>query len=72
MEVRLYATLRENRGKTAPVDWVEGMDGNALLAALGIAPGDVSIFLINGVHSKPDAALGADDVIALFPPVGGG
>jgi len=72
MEVRLYATLRENRGKTAQIDWYEGMDGYALLTALDIAPGDVSIFLINGVHSKPDVTLGADDVIALFPPVGGG
>ena len=42
------------------------------LAALDIAIADVSIFFINGVHSKPDATLSADEVIALFPPVGGG
>jgi len=72
MEVRLFATLREDRGKVADVPWREGIDGYALLAELGIATEDAAIFLINGVHSKPDAALKPDDVIAIFPPVGGG
>ena len=52
--------------------WYEGMDGHALLDTLGIAVDDAAIFLINGVSSRPDAILKADDVIALFPPVGGG
>jgi len=72
MEVRLFATLREGRGNAADVPWCEGMDGHALLKTLGIAADDVAIFLINGVASEPDAALKADDIIALFPPVGGG
>jgi len=72
MEVRLFATLRENHGKTVDVPWHDGMDGYALFNTLGLAPEDVSIFLINGLNSKPDAMLKADDIIALFPPVGGG
>ena len=72
MEVRLFATLRENRGKIVDVQWSEGMDGNALLGLLELAHEDVALFLINGTHSKPDALLKADDIIALFPPVGGG
>jgi len=72
MEVRLFATLRKNRDKVVQVAWQEGMNGLTLLAALGIAVEDVSVFLINGANSKPDTPLKADDIIALFPPVGGG
>ena len=72
MEVRLFATLRENREKTVQVQWYEGMDGYALLATLGIPAEQVSIFLINGRHSKFDTHLYDSDIIALFPPVGGG
>ena len=72
MEVRLFATLRGERDKVTKVEWQEGMDGYALLAELDIAPEDVSMFLINGMNSKPDTLLKADDTIALFPPVGGG
>jgi len=73
MEVRLFATLRDKHGwKTSSAQWHEGVDGHALLNALGIAPDDVAIFLINGMHSQLDAPIKADDVIALFPPLGGG
>ena len=68
----MFATLRVGRDKVVDVPWREGMDGYALLDSLGIGPKDVSIFLINGVASSCDTALKADDVIALFPPVGGG
>jgi len=72
MEVRLFATLRENRGKVQQIQWQDGMDGYAVLSVLNIPPEEVAIFLINGAHSKPDAAVKPNDVIALFPPVGGG
>ncbi|MCL2568430.1 MAG: MoaD/ThiS family protein [Oscillospiraceae bacterium] len=72
MEVRLFATLREKREKVVDVPWTPGLDGYALLGTLGIAPEDVAIFLINGVHHRLDAPLNAEDVVALFPPVGGG
>lgn len=72
MEVRLFATLREGREKVVNVPWHDGMDGFFLLTQLGIPAADVAIFLINGVHNKLDAQLKADDVVALFPPVGGG
>jgi len=72
MEVRLFATLREGRGKEADIPWHDGLDGHAVLNALGIETGDVKIFLINGIHNNPDAKLKPDDIIALFPAVGGG
>jgi molybdopterin converting factor small subunit len=72
MEVRLFATLRENRENTFQADWHEGLDGYALLKSLDIATEDAAIFLINGRHSRFDVPLSADDIIAIFPPVGGG
>ena len=72
MEVRLFATLRENRDKVVDIPWRKDMDGYALLTALSLTAEDVAIFLINGAHSKLDSVLKADDIVALFPPVGGG
>ena len=72
MEVRLFATLRENRGSILHVDWHENMDGSALLESLNIPAEDAAIFLVNGKHSQLNVSLNADDVVAIFPPVGGG
>ena len=72
LEVRLFATLRENREKIAHIDWSEGMTGLDVLSELDIPRKEVAIFLINGAHSSPEAPLSPDDIIAVFPPVGGG
>ena len=72
MEVRLFAYFRDNRKKVEDIPWVEGIDGYALLDALDIAADDVSIFLVNGHRKDPSIKLNPDDMIALFPPVGGG
>ena len=72
MVVKLFATLREGRGKETDIPWHEGTDGYAILKALALKPGDVKIFLVNGMHSKFEVKLKPDDVISLFPAVGGG
>ena len=72
VEVRLFATLRDNREKVSDIPWRETITGRDVLGSLGIDPEDVSIFLVNGVRSNPDVKLKPDDIIALFPPVGGG
>jgi len=72
MEVQLFATLRDGRGKTADIQWYEGIDGHAILKELLLEPEDVKIFLINGIHNKPEAIIKQDDIVALFPAVGGG
>ena len=72
MEVRLFASLREGRGKTAQVDWYDGITGRAILEKIGISSDDVAIFLINGKNAELDDVLSQDDVVSFFPPVGGG
>ncbi|MCL2618864.1 MAG: MoaD/ThiS family protein [Defluviitaleaceae bacterium] len=72
MEVKLFASLRENRGKTMHINWHDGIDGRTVMERLGIEPSAVSIYLINGKNSPVDTALAENDVVSLFPPVGGG
>ena len=72
MEIGLFASLREGRSNTANVQWVEGMDGYALLSALDIAAEDVAIFLVNGNRKELNTKLNNNDIVALFPPIGGG
>ena len=43
-----------------------------IIAKLDIPPEEVSILLINGFHQKPESPVKDGDVVALFPPVGGG
>lgn len=44
----------------------------AIIRHLNIPAEEVAILLINGFHNKPDATVKAGDVVAIFPPVGGG
>ncbi len=72
IEVRFFATLRENRGKIVHLDAPGISKAGDILQHFGIIPEDVAILLINGRHSKPGDGVSDGDVIALFPPVGGG
>lgn len=72
IEVRFFATLRENRGKVAQLS----ADGIAVAGDIlwhyKIPVEEVSILLINGFHSKPEDKVKDGDIVSLFPPVGGG
>lgn len=72
IEVRLFATLREGRGKIFSLDSQNYKCGKDILKEFQIPEAEVAIFLINGFHSKPEDPVKDGDVIALFPPVGGG
>ena len=43
-----------------------------ILALMSIPKEEVSILLINGFHQKPETPVKDGDIVALFPPVGGG
>lgn len=72
IEVRLYATLREGRGKIVMLEPEKAANARAVLNHLEIPVEDVAILLINGFHRKPEDTVKDGDVLALFPPVGGG
>lgn len=72
IEARLFATLREDRGKKVDLDLPAGSSPRDVLRALAIAEPDVAILLVNGRDADPLHALADGDVVSLFPPVGGG
>lgn len=72
IEVRLFATFRENREKIIHLPEKDHKDARSVIEAVSIPVDDVAILLINGQHSKPESPVQNGDVVALFPPVGGG
>ena len=72
IEVRVFATLRQGRDKVTMLP-PEGIATAAdILSLLDIPAEEVSILLIHGFHRKPESPVQDGDIVALFPPVGGG
>ena len=72
IEVRLFATLREGRGKVQMLDVSDISVAGDIVRHLNIPAEEVAILLINGFHQKPETPVKDGDVVAIFPPVGGG
>lgn len=72
IEVRLFAALREGRGKKIFLEPNSVVQADDVLHCCNMKEEDVSIFLINGFHAKLNAAVKDEDVVSIFPPVGGG
>lgn len=70
--VRLFATLRQNRGKTLELALPAGAAIEQALKELDIAECDAAILLCNGRHAQLTDRLQAGDTLSIFPPVGGG
>ncbi len=70
--VKLFATLRTNREKIMTMDLPDKGTTGHILKELGIPKEDVAIIMINGRGAKVDQALKDQDVVGIFPPVGGG
>lgn len=72
VEVRLFATLRKDRGKRVELEAEPGVSPAELIDRLGIPHEEVAILLINGRRGSLDAHLEPGDYLSVFPPVGGG
>lgn len=72
IEVRLFATFREGRDKVSFLDSRDFKSAGDIIEHLKIQRNEVSILLINGRYSAVDAPVNDGDILALFPPVGGG
>lgn len=72
IEVRLFATLREGRGKVQMLSASDFVTAGDIIRHLDIPVEEVAILLINGFHRKPENEVKDGDIVALFPPVGGG
>jgi sulfur-carrier protein len=72
VNVRLFATLRNNREKEMMMDLAEGSTPKDIIELLNISEEEAAIIMINGIGSKLDRILKENDRVAIFPPVGGG
>lgn len=72
IEVRLFATFRKGRWVSKKLSFDKAVDIRYILNGLQIKEEDLGIALINGEYSKVDSILKEGDVLALFPPIGGG
>ena len=72
LQIKLFATLREGRGKIVNKEFPSPITPKQVLESLNIHEEDVAILLVNGVDGKLDQTLEDGDVLSIFPPVGGG
>ena len=72
IRVKLFATLREGRFDATERELPPGATVDDLLAQLGIESDQATLRLLNGRHAELNSELHDDDVLALFPPIGGG
>lgn len=72
IEIRLFATFREGREKIYYMEAEKIKKVSDALEILMIPEEEVAICLINGRHSSVEAEVQNGDILAVFPPVGGG
>ena len=72
IRVKLFATFRERRGKELTLEVNEGATPSEVLGLLDIDIKDVAILLINAKSAKSDQVLYENDLLSVFPPLGGG
>jgi sulfur-carrier protein len=72
IDVRLFATFREKRFKQRQMALPDSQYVSDLLSQLEISVEQVGILLINGHSATPDSELNTEDVVSIFPALGGG
>lgn len=72
IEVRLFAYFRNGREKIQVFDLDNETTIVEILNILNINKEEVALLLLNGFDGSEDRKLKDGDVLALFPPVGGG
>lgn len=70
--VRLFATLRSGRFNEEIREYSPGTTVVQVAGDLHISAEELALILVNGVSARPEKPLNEGDVLALFPPVGGG
>ncbi len=72
IKVKLFATLREGRGKILEKVYSDQTTIGEIIKDLNIDEKDVAILLKNGINTKMDVIPVDGDYLSIFPPVGGG
>lgn len=72
VKVKLFASLRQGREKECIIETQEDAAVSDIISTLQIAKEEIAILLINGINGRYDQQLSENDVLAIFPPMGGG
>lgn len=72
VEVRLFASFRKSRWNCKRLTMDEESTVKKIIEQLDIKEEELGIVLVNGVYSGVNTILNNDDVLAIFPPIGGG
>lgn len=76
VKVKLYAYLRDNRGKEVDIEYRQGLTIADIANQLEIDLNDVSIIICDGKDDIPskmkDIEVKEDSLVHFFPPVAGG
>ena len=72
IKVKFFATLREGRGKVDIYKTEKEVTVKEILDHYEIDEEQASILYVNGRDADLDRVLEDEDVISIFPPVGGG
>ena len=70
--VKLFAVLRTGRFDIETRKYSPGTRISQIIDELNIPRGQVAIIFVNNRHAGPDRQLHDGDVVAFFPPIGGG
>jgi molybdopterin synthase sulfur carrier subunit len=70
--VKLFATLRKDRFDEKDLELADEVTAGEVIDMIAIPPTEVTLIFINGRHSTPETKLTDGDILALFPPIGGG
>jgi sulfur carrier protein len=72
VEVRLFATFRRGRWKNKYFEFEREISIGDILKQLDIEEKELGIALVNGKNCEIETSLKDGDILALFPPIGGG
>ena len=72
LTVKLFAYFRDNRFVAEIREYPETTIVGDIVAELDIDPEELGVIMINSRHCKLDTVLKENDILAIFPVVGGG
>ncbi len=70
--VKLFASLRTGRFEVESRRYEPGSTVDSIRRSLKIPKKEAAITFVNGIHAEPGQELKEGDVLAFFPPSGGG
>ena len=70
--VKLFAYFRDDRFIKEYRDYPEGTQVVEIVDELNIDHDEIGVLMINSRHTTLDTQLKEDDILAIFPVVGGG